>query len=89
MKEFMPVYDKPQLLRRYQDKTIRIVYNQDLKVGDTISFKNERWNDEWVIIKAIKENRKSKVDFGNFEKAKSYQLAVETTVAPVTTSPTT
>lgn len=75
--ENLSTYNEPQLLRRYEDGSLRIVTYKELKEGDSIEFKNERWETEKGVISSVSENNPSP---GNFQPKynipTSYRLAI-------------
>jgi len=75
--ENLSVYNSEQLLRRYKDGQLRIVTYKELKEGDNITFKNERWVDESAIINTIQEARPSLGNFTpKYNTPTSYRVAV-------------
>lgn len=73
----MSQFREPQLMRRYEDKTIRVVCDKVLSDGEWIEYKNEAWNKEMRKITKVIESHMSKGEFTG-QPPRSYRLEVAT-----------
>lgn len=64
--EQMTTYNSPQMMKRVNNLIDIVTYNE-IKEGDTVTFRNERWIDESVVVTEMKEIRPSMGVFGDFK----------------------
>lgn len=74
--EQMTTYNSPQMMKRHKgDNVLSIVTYKEISNGDSVTFKNENWSDESIVVTEIKEQRPSRGDFGEYKIPTFYLLA--------------